>query len=256
MSGSLSFRANVQNDETLDQKTPETTKANPTSSPGEWTAQTAERGYYRRDGCFIKRSLRPSEYITTQRETIHTPQMGQERLQNEAESLRFIRRVSNVPVPTVYGAFEVDGSYFLITEYIEGVGMSQLPEHQKKTVYVELDQHLATLRQITSDTIGGPSGIVIPPYRVMHRADKDNWSLRASEGRDYVFCHNDLSQHNIIVDPNTLKINAIIDWEYAGFFPPYFEAPFYKRIGPSVALDGEEDDVPKLLEFLRGNPMQ
>lgn len=251
----MSLQPNGQNEETSDQKTPETTEAK-TSSPGEWTAQTAERGYYRRDGCFIKRSLRPSEYMTTQRGTIHTPPMGKERLQNEAVSLRFIRRVSNIPVPTVYGAFEVDGSYFLITEYIEGVGMSQLPEHQKKTVHVELDQHLASLRKITSNTIGGPSGIVIPPYRVMHRADKDNWSLRPSEGRDYVFCHNDLAQQNIIVDPVTLKINAIIDWEYAGFFPQYFEAPFYKRRGPSVALDGEEDDVPKLLEFLRANSME
>lgn len=95
-----------------------------------------------------------------------------------------------------------------------------------------------------------PEGTVIPPNRVLENTDNDNWSVRSSESDEYEFCHNDLSQYNIIVDPATLKIKAIIDWEYAGFFPPYFEAPFYKRPGPSVALDGERDDVPELLQFL------
>lgn len=218
--------------------------------PDEWSEQTAERAYYQRGGFFIKRSLRPSEHITTLKGTIHVPRLGKERLQNEADSLRFIRCVSNIPVPTVYGSFDVDGAYFLIMEYIDGVGMSQLPEEQKKLVWPEINQHLATLHRIKSCKIGGPSGIVIPPYRVMDRVNNDAWPLKLAASPEYVFCHNDLSQHNIIVDPETLKINAIIDWEYAGFFPPYFEAPFYKRLGPSAALDGEPDDVPRLLGFL------
>lgn len=71
---------------------------------------------------------------------------------------------------------------------------------------------------------------------------------------DLVFSHNDLSAPNVIVDPDTLKINAIIDWEYAGFYPPEFDRPFYKRrgsaIGPSVALDGEVDDVDALTDMI------
>lgn len=131
--------------------------------------------------------------------------------------------------------------------------MSQLLEDQKKLVHAELNQHIVTLREIRSNKIGGPSGIVIPPYRVLDCTDKDTWTLRSSESQEYVFCHNDLSQQNVIVDPHTLKINAIIDWEYAGFFPQYFEAPFYKRLGPSAAIDGEPDDVPKLLQFLNAS---
>ena len=54
------------------------------------------------------------------------------------------------------------------------------------------------------------------------------------------------------VQHHTLKIKAIVDWEYVKFFPVYFEASFYKRPGPSSALsDGEVDDIPKLLQFLR-----
>ncbi|KAB8216478.1 hypothetical protein BDV33DRAFT_207329 [Aspergillus novoparasiticus] len=92
--------------------------------------------------------------------------LGKERLQNDAEVLRFIRRVSNIPVPQLYGAFEIDGSYLLIMEYIDGISMSQLSEVQKEIVNVELQQHLDALHGIESKTIGGPSGIVIPPYRL------------------------------------------------------------------------------------------
>lgn len=224
-----------------------------TLSPDEWSEKTAERAYYHRDGFFIKRSLRPSEYMATLKGNVHIPRLGKERLQNEAESLRFVRRVSNIPVPTVYGSFEVDGAYFLIMEYIEGVGMSQLPEDKKKLVWPELSQHLTTLHGIRSNKIGGPSGLVIPPYRVMDCTDNDSWIQKLAKSPEYVFCHNDLSQYNIIVDPETLKITAIIDWEYAGFFPEYFETPFYKRLGPSGAIDGEPDDVPRLLHFLNSD---
>lgn len=68
--------------------------------------------------------------------------------------------------------------------------------------------------------------------------------------RQDVFCHNDLSMQNVIVDPISLKIRAIIDWKYAGFYPEYFDTRFYKRLGPSIALEGEKDDSEELLDFL------
>lgn len=76
------------------------------------------------------------------------------------------------------------------------------------------------------------------------------WRLRPRETNDLVFCHNDLSANNVIVDPDTLAIKAIIDWEYAGFYPPEFEAEFFRRPGPSVALAGEVDDVDVLISML------
>lgn len=50
------------------------------------------------------------------------------------------------------------------------------------------------------------------------------------------------------MDETTLNINATIDWEYAGFFPPEFDGAFYFRPGASAALEEEVDDVPRLLE--------
>lgn len=232
------------------------TAAGSQASPGSFasfSATTVERGYYHQGKFFIKRTLRPSEYRTTVRGTTHVPRLNKERLQNEAAVMRFIRNVSNIPVPTLYGAFEVDGSFMLITEYIDGVAMSQLPEDQKSVVKEEVLQHLATLRGITSDTLGGPSGIVIPPYRAMLASEKDDWPRKVSDDRGFVFCHNDLSQHNIVVDPKTLKIRAILDWEYAGFYPAYFEGTFWERPGSSAALDGERDDTVELLHFLEAS---
>lgn len=48
----------------------------------------------------------------------------------------------------------------------------------------------------------------------------------------------------------TLTLRAIIDWEYAGFFPARFDYPFYHRLGPSSAIHGEVDDSLELLQFL------
>ncbi|KAJ5459268.1 hypothetical protein N7530_011212 [Penicillium desertorum] len=214
---------NCHSEETLNRSAPGNIEDHSADLLATSTAMTAERAYYH---------------------------CGKERLQDEAEALHFIRRVSNIPVPTLYGAFEVDDSFIVITEHIDGVSMSDLSEDQKSVVRTEVEQYLSILRGIKSDTIGGPSGIVLPPYRVIRLSDKNEWSRKVSKDSEYVFCHNDLSQHNIIVDPQTLKIRAIIDWEYAGFFPEQFEWPFYERRGPSVALDGERDDSAELLQFM------
>jgi Ser/Thr protein kinase RdoA (MazF antagonist) len=74
--------------------------------------------------------------------------------------------------------------------------------------------------------------------------------MRPRETADLVFCHNDLSANNVIVDPETLNIRAIIDWEYSGFFPAEFEARFYTRPGPSVALKGEANDERALKDIM------
>jgi aminoglycoside phosphotransferase (APT) family kinase protein len=214
-------------------------------------AMTFERKYYHRGSSFIKRSLRPKEYRTGFR-GLYVPRLSKERLMNEAESLRYIRQHTDIPVPTVYSDFEDDEAYYLVVEYAEGVNMVDLSDEQKAVVREELEGHLATLRMLRSNRMGGPSEIVIPPYRVMRLTKTDAWDFQPSDSEEYVFCHNDLSQHNILVDPDTLKITSIVDWEYAGFYPARFEMPFYTRVGPSVALEdkGEVDDSAELLAYL------
>lgn len=179
--------------------------------------------------------------------------MNSERLLNEATTLQFIKANTNIPVPQLYACFEDDNAVVLVTEYVQGVGMKELDDTQKDIVKVELEVHLTTLQSLKSSRIGGPTGIVIPPYRAMIRTPRDEWKLAQDEATsgEFVFCHNDLAQQNVIVDPETLKIRAIIDWEYAGFWPSWCEWRFFERLGPSVAKGDEVDDSARILELLQ-----
>lgn len=212
-------------------------------------AVTFERKYYRRSNAFVKRSLRPREFRTGYK-GLHVPRCGNERLKNEADCMKYVQQNTDVPVPKLFCDFEDDGAYYLVMEYVDGVGMNELSEEQKVIVKDELQRHLNTLHNLKSDRLGGPAGLVIPPYRVTLHTDNDTWTPTTSQDEELVFCHNDLSQPNVVVDPESLKINAILDWEYAGFYPLYFEGAFYERLGPSCAIKEEPDDSQKLLEYM------
>ncbi|KAK1765114.1 hypothetical protein QBC33DRAFT_572087 [Phialemonium atrogriseum] len=133
-----------------------------------------------------------------------------------------------MPLPRLQHTFKDDGAFYFSTELVPGVSMSQLTEEQKQVVTEELlEVHSRFWKHHTC------------------------WQPKSDiEKGSYVFCHNDLGQHNVIVDPETLKINAIIDWEYGGFWPEWFEQPYWKRKGPSAPLRGEEDDRERCREWL------
>jgi tRNA A-37 threonylcarbamoyl transferase component Bud32 len=86
-------------------------------------AITFERKYYHSGGSFVKRSLRPKEYRTGFR-SLYVPRLSKERLMNEADSLRYIRQHTNIPVPTVYSDFQDDEAYYLVVEYVGGINMA------------------------------------------------------------------------------------------------------------------------------------
>ncbi|KAF1732015.1 hypothetical protein MY5147_004543 [Beauveria neobassiana] len=218
---------------------------------------TTERKYFHADGSFVKRSLRPHEWQHSPfRGLLCIPRLGNERLLNEAAALRFIAKNTDIPVPRVHACFEDDGAICLVTEYIEGVTMADLKPKERKVVEAEIEGYLETLRSLSSDAWGGPSGLVIPPYRVLKHPVRVQWVMRPRIAKDLVFCHNDLSTHNVIVDPETLKVNAIIDWEYAGYYPQEFEGMFFRRPGPSGALDGEINDEERLLKIMYENEQE
>jgi hypothetical protein len=65
----------------------------------------------------------------------------------------------------------------------------------------------------------------------MVKSARQQWKMKPFESEELVFCYNDLSTNKVIVDPETLKVNAIIDWEYAGFYPAQFEGKFFRGEG-------------------------
>ncbi|KAK4233506.1 hypothetical protein C8A03DRAFT_38777 [Achaetomium macrosporum] len=101
--------------------------------------------------------------------------------------------------------------------------MDELSHEDQAVVMKEVESHIQTLQNLRSTRTGGPSGLVCPPQRgTVYFPLGTRWASTTSSTPDFVFCHCDLSQSNIIVDPATLKIEGIIDWEYAGYWPPFF----------------------------------
>ncbi|KAL2757212.1 hypothetical protein ACRALDRAFT_2097119, partial [Sodiomyces alcalophilus JCM 7366] len=131
------------------------------------------RKYYYRRGAVIKRSLRPKEFRTGYR-GLHVPRLNKQSLINKAESLRYIRCYTNIPVLTVYYDFKDNNAYYLIAEYVKGVSISELLEDQKGIIRKELQGYLATLKTLKSNRLSGLSGLVIPPYRVIRRTEIDH----------------------------------------------------------------------------------
>ncbi|GJE96623.1 kinase-like protein [Phanerochaete sordida] len=58
-----------------------------------------------------------------------------------------------------------------------------------------------------------------PAYR-----DLDAAQIPAPDASTFRFAHNDLSSSNILLDPKTGHITAVLDWEMAGFFPGWHAA--------------------------------
>jgi len=96
--------------------------------------------------------------------------------------------------------------------FVPGVRLKELPNDKKAPVIKELEG--AQMHTIKSKVMGGFLGDVIVPYRVGNAVPHDQvLKLREATTPEFVLCHNDLGQQNVIVDEKTLKINAILEWE-------------------------------------------
>ena len=153
------------------------------------------------------------------------------RLQNEAHCLEFIARTTTIPVPRLLAAYTEDGSFILETDRIDGVLMQELSLEKQRQVIPQVRRYLRELRNIHSEKLGGPCGLAFPPQAVVCRPNAcEPWSQidTSISTSKLVFCHRDISQSNIYVHPVSLKVVAISDWEYGGFYPENHELPFFE----------------------------
>ena len=71
---------------------------------------------------------------------------------------------------------------------------------------------LPQLRCLQSPRLRQLSNIVYPPSRLFGHNKRQSWPRRFTNAdEDFVYCHIDLAQHNIFVDPKSFKVMAIID---------------------------------------------
>lgn len=228
------------------------------------TFRTPERDYILTKTKFVKRELRPSEYTTKHNGNKHVPRWSRQRLENERDALTFIAKNTTIPVPKILDFFEDDGACSLVVERIGGdtmeIVMENLDEEDKATLARNVTQFveqkvLPQLRKWKSNRIGGITGHVLPPERVTTRDWRPMWESKIANKEDYVFCHNDLARHNIMVDPITLQPLGVIDWESSGFWPVEFEAAYWLKSFLEYGRDPDAVDVLiKLFNDAPSNP--
>jgi len=216
--------------------------------------RTPEREYTITETTFTKSEIPEAELMFNYAGEKICPQWSRERLQNEAATLQFIASATTIPVPKFLDLYEENGVLHLKTEYVPGrmldkIGSDVVTKHVINYVESTVLPQLRNLRRCTVGSVDETLP-VIPPSRITYRDKRPIWPRRTSPTADFVFCHNDLAQHNILVDPETMQVTAIIDWEFAGYYAPEFEYPLWLK---SVREQGDGRlQTDHLVKFLEG----
>ncbi|GAW24519.1 hypothetical protein ANO14919_141060 [Xylariales sp. No.14919] len=177
----------------------------------------------------------------------------------EAETMKFVRNNTSIPVPEVYNAYKDDesGHTRIIMEFIDGVELEEAWDAysvtEKESVITQLRGYMEELRQIKGTFIGAVDGSWCDdhffdgdcggygPFK-----DEDDFNagivkalkqgkspvpthismtcemfLEVMKGHEIVFTHNDFAPRNILVQGS--KVVAVVGWELAGYYPDYWE---------------------------------
>ncbi|CCF32033.1 hypothetical protein CH063_04497 [Colletotrichum higginsianum] len=210
----------------------------------------ATKIYITTPSTFTKKEYAPAERPTDIQGKPIVWKWASERLQNEGMALALIKDHTTIPVPRVIQCGpDSDGAMCLEVQYIDGIPCDvagekcrmpldqahttgHCPECQKiasenTNIFIETEV-IPQLRLLRSNKTG-LNGVVIPPPRIEQFDCRDVWPpKKSSKGEEYVFCHGDLTRSNVLLDPNTLMVKSIIDWESAGFSPEELELSLWR----------------------------
>ena len=175
----------------------------------------------------------------------------------EAETMKFLRQNTTIPVPAIQNAYrdEDTGHVVIIMDFIDGKNLDEAwaayTEPERQSVIAQLRDYMAQLRSFKGSFIGCIDGTPCHdqyfysekedygPYETEQEFNKGVVSLMKKQGpytgiewrcdvwtevmKDHqvVLTHNDFDPRNIIVQGT--KVAAILDWEFSGFFPEYWE---------------------------------
>ena len=201
-----------------------------------YTWETADRHYTLTSTSFTKRELYAHEKHIRPLDgaTVDVP-WSTGRLLNERDALTFIAENTTIPVPRIIDFSDKDGVCSLTIETIDGEMLDGMKLSQTDHETMMRNMHhfveeivLPQLRTLKSARFGQISGLVLPPPRLRGFDERPIWASKTAKTERYVFCHCDLAQQNMIFNPKTLQIVGLINWEYAGYYPPDIEMPFWR----------------------------
>ncbi|KAI1160820.1 kinase-like domain-containing protein [Nemania serpens] len=197
----------------------------------------------------------------------------------EANALRFVAEHTSIPVPKVYCSFVHKGCTYIVMSKIKGTmacnGWVHRNEQSKQKILGQLREMIAELRAVPPPAGTGVSSVGNGPFfdcrlpselywgpfataRNFHEAlvegfniDRDYTHLPSGLPELFQFCrqpntqlvltHGDLSSFNIMVEGD--EVTGIIDWETAGWFPPYWEYTCAKNANPHNLWWADEVDA-------------
>ncbi|KAI9742592.1 MAG: hypothetical protein M1818_003733 [Claussenomyces sp. TS43310] len=174
---------------------------------------------------------------------------------NELEALEYISKNTTIPVPRIWRTFYYHKELYIEMEFIRGDDLStawrkRLSPEQKEHVVQEIARYIKQLRSLkpVQDSIVGSANynacydgrLGSSSFGPFQNHDAFHLFLRGgipldnstqifgevvtrSHMRRYKshFSHADLSLQNILIKDG--KVAAIIDWEFAGWYPEYWE---------------------------------
>lgn len=203
----------------------------------------------------VKRELGRSDLIRLPNGKVMYPFWARERLRNEAATLKFVASNTNIPVPDCR-LYSKDGLLHLeMTRITNGILLLDVEEELRPAAVKAVEEQvnldiLPQLRSLRRSYVGSVDATlpVFPPQRV-YRLDRRDWPRISSDSDEFVLCHNDLAPQNIFVDPHNFRIVGIIDWEFAGFFPQYFELPLWREFEWKAGKKMYDEARPRDLGF-------
>jgi len=186
----------------------------------------------------------------------------------EAVASEFIAKNTTIPVPRVLDVFKYNGTVHIVQEFIDAPHLftvwRRLGLDDRRRCMLQLKGYMEQLRSLVPPEPGKVQSIDGEGFtdgRVGHEQwgpfeSHDEFNkffnhekvrklasrypdaqapLAVTKGRTWrtVFAHGDLGPHNILWDMKKAEIAAIIDWEFSGWFPEYWD---YTRayFGPAV----------------------
>ncbi|KAB8292227.1 hypothetical protein EYC80_007969 [Monilinia laxa] len=228
----------------------------------------------------FRKTSRHSQYINVPNSPprVLKRSFNHERITNEVNAVKLVSEHTTIPVSRLLDhGINPDGTRYLVAELITGVPLTNVlgagclqvfgQKHDDSTkelcttcertaysIAVKFIEEivLPQLSNMKKSHERGIDGFVMPPVwlsmdRISPWKEKEcRLSTRPLDTPEYVFMHGDLAEHNILIDVRAFEVCALVDWEYAGYFPVGMDR--WPGVLDRFVYDHVADDLAWLIE--------
>lgn len=204
----------------------------------------------------------------------------------ELAALKYVAEHTSIPVPKVFNAHYYDDDLYIEIEYVREMSLEaawhrdNLSQDQKNQIVAEVAGYISQLRKlkppwegiVASASLDGVLDHRVGSYTFGPFTNHDGFHsyLRAdvpiencdeSLGPEVTLCHSrryrscfthaDIAPRNIMI--NNGKVSAIVDWEFGGWYPEYWEYTkvHYGRTNRSEWYNGLENAMERYDDELK-----